>query len=325
MKMNLTARRIASLSAFLLTLGITSATSAGIVPWVYDSIFGPVRYSSYGYVPYSVSYGPRPVSYAYSRSNGCSTCSTSNHAPAYYAPSTSCGCGPVVMAPACQPCGASYSPAPVSGNCLSGCDSTTPTPAASAPSKGSTKSNGFTPTNKKPVTEPSAKRPAPMPTFESPDVKTPGTEDGLGQGGRVGRSESDATTTTNEAFKPAASAGSNTEVVVPPAKKAAEVNPIDEFEKPVEFNKDNIKDKTPEAGSGAGNATDNKSEATIQRRPRPSLNLDNKIARHVEPQRTRLSLQVKVVSAQVARRVPTIHSDWTPVDSKPVGTQLAKK
>ena len=60
MQVNHSLRRIASLSAFVLAISITSASQAGVIPWVYDAIFGPVHYRSYGYSPYAVSYA-RPV------------------------------------------------------------------------------------------------------------------------------------------------------------------------------------------------------------------------------------------------------------------------
>ncbi len=312
MKMNQTARRILSLSAFALAIGVTSATQAGIIPWVYDSIFGPVRYSNYGYAPYSVSYAPRGgccgPSYAYSeprRSNECSPCSTSYYAPVYYAPAS--GCGQVTMAPSCGSC---QSPISTSGNCLSGCGPTASAPVA-APAK-----SGFVPsksnaTNKSPDT--STKVLAPTKTFEEPEVKTPGTSDGLGGGGRARgvRQDSEideASGTTNEAFKPATPG--EIESTVPAKTNKAKTPPadsIDVFEKPIEFNKDDS------------------SEATIQRRPRPALDLDSKIAWRAEPQRTRIPFHAKVVKVQVARRIPTVDTNWTPVASKPIGTQLVRK
>ena len=49
MTVNLGLRRIASLSAFLIAMSIASASQAGIIPWAYDVVFGPVRYPAYGY------------------------------------------------------------------------------------------------------------------------------------------------------------------------------------------------------------------------------------------------------------------------------------
>ena len=86
-----------------------------MIPWVYDAVFGPVRYpvSGYGYSGYSAAYAPTyyaprsgyaSANYRYVSSNqsaGCSPCSTSYYAPMNYAPSYGCGsCGPVAYAPA---------------------------------------------------------------------------------------------------------------------------------------------------------------------------------------------------------------------------------
>jgi hypothetical protein len=60
-------------------------------------------------------------------------------------------------------------------------------------------------------------------------------------------------------------------------------------------------------------------------RPAPSVNLDAKIAWSTEPQRTRLPFHAKLAKASVARRTPSLESDWTPIVAKPSGTQLAKK
>ena len=111
-------------------IGSPVESQAGVIPWVYDAIFGPVgsmyggggggypmsvgyapAYSA-GYAPYSVGYAPYNVSYApvsmaqYSSSgSGCNSCSQA----AYY--------GPVMgnegyASAACSTCG--------SGNCSTG-------------------------------------------------------------------------------------------------------------------------------------------------------------------------------------------------------------
>jgi hypothetical protein len=128
-------RRIASLSAFVVAIGISSISHAGIIPWVYDAVFGPVHYRSCGYgcgySPYVVSYqrpvvirsyAPTPYGYAYAPSSGCSSCSTSYYAPMVYAaPNSGCGsCGPIVMTRSSGSCG-SVTYASASHGCLSGC------------------------------------------------------------------------------------------------------------------------------------------------------------------------------------------------------------
>ena len=94
-----------------------SVSEAGVIPWAYDAVFGPVgsiQRSSY-YTPYyagysgytGASYLPASYSNGYA-SNGCSSCQQSS----YYA-STYGSCG-------CSPCGSACSSGCASGNCASG-------------------------------------------------------------------------------------------------------------------------------------------------------------------------------------------------------------
>lgn len=328
MRMNLGLRRIASLSAFLVAMGVASASQAGVIPWVYDAIFGPVRYPAhgYGYSPYAVSYS-RPVyvnsapMYApssYGCSSGCSPCSTSYYAPVSYG----CGsCGPVVAASSCSPCGGtSYASA---GGCLSGCSPT----AAPAPEKAPT-TNGKS-AWKKPG-EPT-KDPAPTPrTFQDPDRgATPAgatSTDGLGTGtrsrgtrvkeGTGNEVETNRPATTNDEptiLKPKKAPSKTTDDLfddVQPEKTPAK--PKDNFEPPIE-------NKTP-----ANDGTNGNTESTI-RLPQPKLNLDAKIAWRVAPPLERVPFHAKLAKASVTRRPLSTDSDWTPVFAKPTGTQLVRK
>ena len=306
--------RFASLLTLLLVAGTTSAAQAGVIPWTYNAIFGPVRYPEYGYgygagygyrapryvVSYAPAYSYAPVSYGYapawSGSSGCSSCSTSYSAPASYAPSygygygSGCGsCGPVTQAPSC-------------GDCLSGGCSTTP--ATANPAGASSGTNGFHPTKKEPE---AARRAAPKDatkTFATPE-RNNGTDDGLGTGGRSrGLRTDEETGTSTEAFKPVPG---DDESVIPKAKKTPVVDPLkNDFEPPIDSNKE---------GNG---------EAKL-RWPRLNLNLDDKIAWRSGAPRTRVPFHAKVPTVRVARHVPSLDSDWTPVVAKPKSLQLVKK
>lgn len=334
MTVNLGLRRIVSLSAFLVATGIASASQAGIIPWAYDAIFGPVRYPAYGngYSPYYVSYS-RPVyvrssrAYApisYGNSSGCSSCSTSYYAPVTYAaPSYGCGCGPVVAAPSCGPCGGtSYASA---GGCLSGCSATTPSTPAPASTPATNGKSAWNST-KKPG-EP-AKDSAPTPTFQKQDRgATPAgatSSDGIGTGIRQRGTRSDESLGNEvEVNRPAKDIDEPT--ILKP-KKAPAKTPDDVFEtqpeatpaKPIEK-----KFEQPIENKDAG-ATDGNTETTILRK-RPQLNLDGKIAWQSELQRSRVPYHAKLAKATVTRRAPGLNSEWTPVVAKSTGTQLVRK
>lgn len=329
MTVNLGLRRIASLSAFLVAMSIASASQAGIIPWAYDFVFGPVRYPSYGYgySPYAVSYSRpvyvsnsapmyAPVSYGYS--SGCSSCSTSYYAPVSYA-QPSYGCAPVAVAPSCSPCaGASYA---ATSGCLSGCS---PSPAAAPTTAPAT--NG-----KSAWKKPADKDPAPAPrTFQDPDRgATPAgatSTDGLGTGTRSRGTRTDEGVGNEvEVNRPATA---NDEPTILKPKKAPAQTADDLFEEvlpkkaPAKATEDFQLPK--ENGTPANDATDGNNETTIRRRL-PNLNLDAKIAWQVAPPVERVPFHAKLAKASVSRRVPGLDSDWTPVVAKPTGTQLVRK
>lgn len=333
MRMNLGLRRIASLSAFLVAMGIASASQAGIIPWAYDVVFGPVRYPAYGYgySPYAVSYSrpvyvnSAPVSYGYS--SGCSSCSTSYYAPVSYAsPSYGCGCGPVVAAPSCGPCGGT-SYAASSGGCLSGCSPT----ATSSPEK-TEKTPATNGTNGKSAwKKPADKDPAPAPrTFQDPDRgATPAgatSTDGLGTGTRSrGTRTNEAAGNEVEVNRPATA---NDEPTILKPKKAPAQTTDDLFEEvlpkkaPEKINEDFQLPKENDAP--ANDATNGNTESTI-RLPLPKLNFDAKITWRASPPLERVPFHAKFAKASVNRRVPGVDSDWTPVVGKPAGTQLVRK
>lgn len=332
MTVNLGLRRIVSLSAFLVATGIASATQAGIIPWAYDAIFGPVRYPAYGYgySPYYVSYSRpvyvrsspayTPVSYGYS--SGCSSCSTSYYAPvSYAAPSYGCGCGPVVAAPSCGPCGgASYASA---GGCLSGCSATTPSTPAPA-TKPATNGKSAWNSTKKPG-EP-VKDAAPSPTFQEPDRgATPAgatSSDGIGSGIRQRGTRTDEPLEV-EVNRPAEG---NDEPTLAKPKKTPAKTPEDLFDNQPETNPTKPTSKKVEEPieNKDSNQPESNPETTILRK-RPQLNLDGKIAWQSELQRSRVPYHAKLAKATVTRRAPNSSSDWTPVVAKSTGTQVVQK
>ncbi len=309
--------RLASLIAVSLIVGSASLSQAGIIPWVYDVVFGPVGspargYSSYGYsgyTPYTASYAPFSygyASYGYPSQaySGCSTCSTNyGWSPAWGCNSCSSGCstgscgsgcGPVAS---CNSCGVSsmysssgssnYSPEP----CLNGgCDgyvrpkSTTNTPAPAQSNKSGTNWNKSTEPSK--TTTPKT----PNRTFQQPVDRD--SSDGLNDGGRSRSDDNGLNENPTKAFRPSQG---DSETILPSRPKPA----------PFDDNNDN------------GSAK--------RQLPLPRLNLDAKIAWRAEPIRTRVPFHAKPTNVTVARRVPRIDTDWTPVAQRPVGTQLVKK
>jgi hypothetical protein len=130
-----------------------SESRAGIIPWVYDAIFGPVGSlraggagypMAAGYAPYSAGYSPNYASYApyyasysaapvtavsYGAAPACSSCNQAS----YYAPATDMGMS--FVSPACSSCGP--------GGCSNGtCTNCTVNSAPSSSSFGSTGISG---------------------------------------------------------------------------------------------------------------------------------------------------------------------------------------
>lgn len=100
---------IAGLSAALIAGALTS-TQAGVIPWMYDAIFGP-NYYGYGA---SAAYSAGPVSYS-----------------AGYSPCGPSGCGvPYAASSSCGPCNTGTCSSRVSycGPCEVGCNSSTCSP-----------------------------------------------------------------------------------------------------------------------------------------------------------------------------------------------------
>lgn len=312
MTVNLGLRRIACLSAFLLTMGIASASQAGIIPWAYDLVFGPVRYPAYGYgySPYPVSYSrpiyirSAPVSYRHS--SGCSSCSTSYYAPVNYVTENyGHGCQSVALSASCGPCGGTSLAS--SSGCLSGC-SPSPAPATAPATNGKS----------------AWKKPGEPTTDSAP---TPRTSQETDRGGATpaGATSVDGlgTGTRSRGTRAADEAGNDEPTIL--KKKAPTKSAIDEFDSQPEAAPAKPKFEQPlENGKPAKDGTEGNEETLIRRRT-PTLNLDAKIAWQAEPQRTRVPFHAKFAKASVTRRVPSLDSEWTPVVAKAASTQLVSK
>jgi hypothetical protein len=85
--------------AVALTVGLVSSTQAGIIPWVYDVIFGPVHRPVHSYSPGPVYSHPQPqIGYTYPSRSYPATYSYSGYAGGF-------GCGPCRPSPSqCGPC-----------------------------------------------------------------------------------------------------------------------------------------------------------------------------------------------------------------------------
>lgn len=85
-------KRLALRSMFALAMVtcLLSSTQAGIIPWVYDTIFGPVRYPAYGPgYGYGASYAPQ-MNYGNSPYGQCSPCASN---VGYARPASPCATG----------------------------------------------------------------------------------------------------------------------------------------------------------------------------------------------------------------------------------------
>lgn len=324
--------RLASLIAVSLVVGSASLSQAGIIPWVYDAVFGPVRspawgYSSYGYsggygysgyTPHTASYAPYSYGYASygypSYNSGCSTCSTNyGWSPAWGCNSCSSGCsmgscgsgcGVPASAASCNSCGVSstysslgssnYSPEP----CLNGgCDGyANPKATTKTPAPAQSNKSG---TNWSKSTEPSKTTTPKTPnrTFQQPVDRD--SSDGLNDGSRSRSDDNGLNDNPTKAFRPSQG---DSETILPSRPKPA---PFDDL------------DNTPKSENNNGSAK--------RRLPLPRLNLDAKIAWRTEPIRTRVPFHAKPTNVTVARRALRIDTDWTPVAQRLAETQLVKK
>jgi len=119
-------RSLAALFCVSALLGAPTRSEAGVIPWMYDSIFGYGNYGGYragyggwgaGYGGYTTGYAPfysgYTASYGLAYGGGGNCCATT----ANYAPWTGYGYG----SGCCSPCGSSCGNA-CGGSCGTGCD-----------------------------------------------------------------------------------------------------------------------------------------------------------------------------------------------------------
>jgi hypothetical protein len=317
MKVNHWLSRGAKLSAFLLAIGIASASHAGVIPWVYDAIFGPVRYPAYGYGygcgPCGVSYarpvairssrGCGPCGQSYAMAGSCSPYSLPYNASANYAGSSL----------ACGPCGAVVT----AGN--SGCGTECGViPAGGTADPKSSGSGQATWNSTKKIAEPEPDK-APQPrTFEEPlnlpKAPNPKVEDGFETQIRSRHSAKPASGlggTENHAAPSNSGTNPNRSSIQNP-KKAPTTDFDHLFEPPLENTK-------PTDSANPGNDS-----ATIIK-PRARVNLDSKITWEATPHFSRTPVFARIAKASVARHVPGQNDGWTPVPSRSFGPQLARK
>ena len=93
MKLNFRPKLKVWVLSLTMLCGSASTSQAGIIPWLYDSIFGPVGVpfqAGYGY-RYGANYGAYYGSYGYGAGQCCNTCNTvANYAPASGCCTTAC-------------------------------------------------------------------------------------------------------------------------------------------------------------------------------------------------------------------------------------------
>lgn len=314
MKVNHWLSRGAKLSAFLLAIGIASASHAGVIPWVYDAIFGPVRYPAYGYGygcgPCGVSYarpvvirssrGCGPCGQSYAMASGCSPYSVPYNVSVNYAGSSL----------ACGPCGAVVTAG--SNGCGTGCGVIQ---AGGTTESNSSASGGATWNSTRKNAEPGPDKPPEPRTFEEPTnppkAPNPKIEDGFETEIRSRKSAEPASGIENNSTAPNSDTNPDKSSIQNPKK--APTTDIDKlFELPIENNK-------PADSANPGNDS-----ATIIK-PRARVNLDSKIAWEALPHFSRTPAFARIAKASVARHVPGQNDGWTPVPSRSFGPQLARK
>lgn len=284
-----------AISACMLTVtvGFTSTTQAGLIPWLYDAIFGPVR-PGYGAGYYGAGYfGGYPATYGVGYAPLIS--------PAY-SPCGPAGCPTTVgYAPACSPCVAAYDPcaggACPGGNCFVPPATTTSTPIggpAPTPADG------------------------PLPAYEGPPRTFGPSEPPLPPADQQ-------SPMNDEGFYPRQPA--NEPETGPESIEAFDFpNEAIPERQPAPMN-------LPDDGAAAPNSEENRNEASADdvnlnggpglfRLPAPQFDLEDKITWRVVPERTRLAVRAHFEAPVVVRSRVDVNADWTPV---PTETKVVSK
>ena len=331
------------LCPFLLAAGLASPSEAGVIPWLYQAVFGPTRgpvyYGSYyapsmGYYTPSVSYYSPTVTYyapsampspcgpagcgvpATSCASSCQTC----------APCSVTACSPrVVFRPlACDPCGCGFTCGPAccptccspcdcvgcsSGDCSVGCPSgdCSVSKPASPPKTGKA----------------GPKKASPKTFSDKAKVPTPIDE---GFRPRAGETK-DAAPVQTEAFKvpetvipkrQPAPTETPVEESQPPKESVDEVTPkLTDPATPIDIENKGEKD-TPPAAPKAANPEP--SEAGLL--PVPALKFDEKVTWRVIPSHTRVTLRPRFSAPTLTRTVTDPNAEWMAV---PAGPQIVQK
>lgn len=262
-------------STLALAAGATNTSQAGIIPWMYNAIFGPVGSMGYGayYAP-----APVPVGVGYAPvwgGGGCGTC-TAGYAPysVAYAP-FDVGC--------CSPCGSACSP----------CDSgSSPCGPGGCPGGDCGVNLGAPPMNPIPYGDPPPPQPGPPSTYGP----NPG-------GPNPGGPNPDNPTTGNpnydqDGFR---SRSSNPP---PPANNAPMGSPQETMRPET-----TILPRNPAPVPDINDDTTT-SPSTLRF---PTLNLDSKITWRPTAERTRLTIHAHFTKPTVTRVPTKPNADWAAV------------
>jgi hypothetical protein len=276
--------------AACLASGSATTAEAGIIPWIYDAIFGPVGSQQALYGGYAPTYG---AGYGVSYGSG-SAIPTSYYGPSYFGPAPTLGlsgsspcssgaCGTQAFygtaSSCCSPCGGSGCATGACGTGTCGTGDCASGNSGAAPYSGATSS---------PVTPiPRREDAGPTPTYGNGNPN-PGTGSTAAPGFGPTRNREPAPAPMNDAYE-----------APRPASPAS----------------------TPPAPAGTRPAFPNDSEGA-DATPGPTLNLDDKITWRSTPSRQRLTLQPSYTSASVIRKPVYPKSEWTTL---PAEASIAKK
>lgn len=254
-------------------LAVPAVSQAGVIPWAFDVLFGPVGYPGYGYSGYGY-YGP--------------------YNPGYYG---SAGCGPCVSA--CSPCSA-----PVGSACSSGaCSSTTAYYVSSTPCNAKTSWKSDAPKAAAAAVPKKAAPAASETTFDEGALngelkKTPFPPTPVNPTNAASPAATGAGANTTEAPAAAVTTGSQTDTAVGVGADTSGFPAGDDGE----FS-------TPKAGKPAEAAPATGAKAPALDAVDKALGLDGKSSWIVTPTHRRLAQRATFRDAQVARRSVPVKTD----------------
>ncbi|HID20799.1 MAG TPA: hypothetical protein EYP14_00145 [Planctomycetaceae bacterium] len=339
--MNVCGKRVAlGLLGIVMLWTTAGAAEAGLIPWLYNAIFGPVRTPPYyGAAYYGAYYAPPAL--------------TAVPAPwgpvgGPLPPTVSMGCAPCPV-PACPPqvtfapptlglC-APICPAPCDGGCPTGVECPTgdcairPQPAP-AQSSGAVQSEV-------PKTFAEESNPAPAPRQEPIDEGFRRRESGgQGAGGAVQTEAFKPTDTVIPEKQPAPTKNPgetrgwgppqwqasqdaeapHAEPTAPEPKRAAEQSDVEMKIPPAQKGRNKPIGEQPAPSKSEKPSTNENSDAG--RLPVPTLKFDEKVTWHVVPTRRRLPLRARFTAPAVVRNRIDRNAGWTTL---PAGANLVQK